>query len=85
MIEEARLIGSSEDNSQDNNNNDDDEQEEQEEFIIDPMLLNEESSSITEIPKQMRTTTKVSVYIHYTPHNPKAHKSDTSNNTRQVQ
>jgi hypothetical protein len=63
-IEEAGLIGSSEDNSQDDDNDDDDEQEEQEEFVIDPMLLNEESSSITEIPEQMRTTAKVSVYIY---------------------
>ncbi|KAG2343981.1 hypothetical protein BDR05DRAFT_999529 [Suillus weaverae] len=68
MIEEARLMGPSEDNNQDNDNDNDDnegeeEEEEEEEFIIDTMLINEESSSITKVPKQMHTTTKTSVTV----------------------
>ncbi|KAG2336787.1 hypothetical protein BDR05DRAFT_1005574 [Suillus weaverae] len=60
-IEEAGLMGSSEDNNQDNDN--DNDEGEEEEFIIDPMLINEESSSITKVPEQTRTTTKTSVTV----------------------
>ncbi|KAG1866430.1 hypothetical protein C8R48DRAFT_672171 [Suillus tomentosus] len=56
-IEEARLIGSSEDYDPDDI---EEEEEEADEFVTDPssMLVDEESSSIAEVLKPTRTTTK---------------------------
>ncbi|KAG1804345.1 hypothetical protein EV424DRAFT_1544678 [Suillus variegatus] len=62
MIEEAGLIGSSEDYDPDDI---EEEEEEADEFVTDPsnMLVDEESFSIAEVLKPTRTTTKTSVTV----------------------
>lgn len=61
-IEEAGLIGSSNDYDPDDI---EEEEEEADEFITDPssMLVDEESSLIAEVLKPTHTTTKVSIFF----------------------